>query len=192
MRYMKATQKATGVKFFDADGSRRDAFDVIGDIKKQYDKFDNDIQRAKFIQKAFGKADLDTIKGMRILLSGDMLSTIKGFTKEIDNAGGTLKNDLKEAINNAVDQTGRLKATLRQAADNFAQPINEAITNATKYALNKKSDGGLEMSGGELLAAGGGAAIMTMLTARYGGKLLSGLAGKLTGIGAGCGQQVRH
>lgn len=185
LKYMKDAQKATGVKFFNADGSRRDAVAVIGDIKKQYDKLDTEKKRAVFIQKAFGQADLDTIKGMRVLLSGEMLNTIKGFTSQIEQAGGTLERDLPKAINNSVDQVGRLKAALRSAADDFAQPINDVIAKATKKLLDKKEDGGMGMDGKDLLLAGGGAALLTVLTAKYGSKAIAGIAGKVSGVGAG-------
>jgi TP901 family phage tail tape measure protein len=185
LNYMKDAQKATNVKFFNADGSRREALDVIADIKSQYDKLGTEKERAVFIQKAFGKTDLDTIKGMRVLLSGEMLNTIKGFSTQIEQAGGTLERDLPKAINNAVDQTGRLKTALRSAADDFAQPINDAIANTSKTLLDKKENGGMGMDGKDLLMAGGGAALLTMLTAKYGGKAISGIAGKISGVGAG-------
>lgn len=185
LNYMKDAQKATKVKFFNADGSRRDAMAVIADIKKQYDKLGTEKERAIFIQKAFGKADLDTIKGMRVLLSGEMLNTIKGFSTQIEQAGGTLERDLPKAINNAVDQVGRLKTALRSAADDFAQPINDVIASGTKKLLDKKEDGGMGMDGKDLLLAGGGAALVTMLTAKYGSKAISGIAGKVSGVGAG-------
>jgi TP901 family phage tail tape measure protein len=185
LNYMKDAQKATGVKFFNKDGSRRDALEVIAEIKQQFDKLDTDKQRALFVQKAFGKADLDTIKGMRVLLSGEMLNTIKGFSKEIESAGGTLERDLPKAISNSVDQVGRLKGVLRNAADDFAKPINEAITGATKFALDKKENGGLGMDGQDLLMAGGGAALATVLTAKFGAKAIKGIAGKVSGLGSG-------
>jgi len=185
LKYMKDAQKATGVRFFDNKGDRRDPLQVLADIKKQYDKIGTQRERALFVQKAFGNADLDTIKGMRILLSGDMLNNVKQFSKEITNASGTLKNDLNKAIDNSVDQVGRLKTALRSAADGWAEPINETITNMIKYTMADKKDGGLGMDGNDMLLAGGGGAIATILAARYGGKAISSMAGKLGGVGAG-------
>jgi len=185
LKYMKDAQKATKVKFFNADGSRRDAMAVVEDIKKQYDKLTTDKDRAMYIQKAFGQADLDTIKGMRVLLSGEMTNTIKGFTTQIVQAGGTLERDLPKAISNSVDQVGRLKSSLREAADGFAQPINDALSKTIKHVMNPKEKGGLGMDGNDMLLAGGGAALVSILTAKYGGKAISGIAGKLNGIGGG-------
>jgi TP901 family phage tail tape measure protein len=90
LNYMAAAQKGTGIKFFADDGSRRDPVAVLEDIKKRWDVLKNDKQRAVFIQKAFGKADLDTIKGIRTLLSGDSLGKVREFTQKIGSASGTL------------------------------------------------------------------------------------------------------
>lgn len=183
LRYMAEAQKGTGVKFFDTKGARRDTVEVLQDIKKKWDKLKTDRDRAVFIQRAFGKADLDTIKGLRTLLQGDSLSKIKDFTGKIGTAGGTLQKDLPEAISNAVDQGGRLKAVLRQAADDFAQPINATLADLIKWSLDKKSNGGLNLTGGQML--GGSAALLggTYLAARVGNSALKGVASRLLAKG---------
>lgn len=185
MNYMKATAKATGVKFFDAKGERRDAIDVLKDIKVKYDKLKNDRERSGFIQKAFGKTDLDTIKGLRTLLGGDMLSKAEEFSREISGASGALEKDLSDAVNNAVDQTSRLKAELRKAADGFVQPINSTLSNVIKFGLDKKENGGMGLDGKDMIVGGGVLAIGTMLAARYGGKAIGGLAKRFGGTAAG-------
>lgn len=179
LRYMASAQAGTGVKFFDAKGARRDTIDVLKDIKAKWDKLKTDRDRAVFIQRAFGKADLDTIKGLRTLLQGDSLSKVESFTKQIGTAGGTLQRDLPEAISNAVDQTGRLKSALRQAADSFAQPINRVLADFVKFSLDKKTNGGLELSGKQIF--GGSAALIggTYLVSRLGNTYLKGVAQKL-------------
>ncbi|ALC15659.1 hypothetical protein DSOUD_0872 [Desulfuromonas soudanensis] len=171
LRYMANAQKATGVKFFDAKGERRDAVAVLKDIKTQYDKLGTDKERALYVQKAFGEADLDTIKGLRALLAGSNLDKIGEFSAVIAAAGGTLKRDFGDATDNLIDQTGRMKNTLREAADGFAKPIKDALSKTSKYLLDKKEEGGLGLSGKQLL--GGGLAIAggTALVARYGGTL---------------------
>lgn len=183
--YRKEAEKATGVKFFDAKGSRRDALAVMADLKKQFDKLKTDAQRDSFMNKAFGKADLDTLKGMRILLSGDSLSKANSFTDDIAKASGTLKREMPEAISNAVDQTGRLKAALREAADGFAQPINETLQQAIKWGMDSKENGGLALSGQDMLLGGAGLAVGTLLAARYGGKAIGALLGKGTDLATG-------
>jgi TP901 family phage tail tape measure protein len=185
LRYTKDAQKATGVKFFDADGARRDAMEVLADIKKQYDKLNTDKARALYVQKAFGNADLDTIKGIRILLSNDMLQGINKFSDGISKASGTLKQDMPDAINNAVDQVGRLKSAMREAADAWAKPIKTAIQESIKFTMASKKDGGLGMDGQDMLLAAGGGVVGTALAARYGGKLVGSLASKFGSVGTG-------
>lgn len=186
LKYMKDAQKATGIKFFDGKtGDRRDPLQVLADIKKQYDKIGTQRERALFVQKAFGNADLDTIKGMRILLGGDMLNKVKAFSGEITNASGTLEKDLGKAIDNSVDQVGRLKTALREAADGWSRPINDTIANVIKYTMADKKDGGLGMNGNDMALAAGGGVIGTLLAARYGGKAVGALAGKFGNVGAG-------
>lgn len=186
LKYMKDAQKATGIKFFDSkSGDRRDPLQVLADIKKQYDQIGTERERALFMQKAFGNADLDTIKGMRILLSGEMLGKVKLFSAEITNASGTLEKDLAKAIDNSVDQVGRLKSAMREAADGWSRPINDTIANIIKYTMADKKDGGLDMDGQDMLLAGGGAILGTVLTARYGGKAIKGLADKFGSVGTG-------
>jgi TP901 family phage tail tape measure protein len=185
LRYMKEAQKATGIKFFDADGSRRDALTVLGDIKKQYDKLGTEKDRALFVQKAFGHADLDTIKGLRVLLSGDMLGKVNQFAVQISGASGAIARDLPDAIDNSVDQVGRLKAALREAADDFAKPINNAVNGSIRYMMDKKDNGGLGLDGKDMLLGGAALTLGTLATARYGGKAISALAGKFGNVGVG-------
>lgn len=185
LRYMKEAQKATGIKFFDKDGSRRDALVVLADIKKQYDKLGTEKSRAVFIQKAFGHADLDTIKGLRVLLSGDMLGKINQFSTQISGAGGAIERDLPKAISNSVDQVGRLKAALRTAADDFAKPINESLSGLIKWGMDKKENGGLGMDGKDMLLGAGVGALGLFGAARYGGKAVGALSKRLGGTAAG-------
>jgi len=185
LNYMKEAQKATGVKFFDAKGARRDAVDVLTDIKKIYDTLNTDQERALFIQKAFGKADLDTIKGIKTLLQGDSLDKVKAFSAQIAEAGGTLKKDFGDATRNLIDQTGMLKNDLRQAADGFVGPINETLGHWIQFARDKKENGGLELDGKDMIAGAGIATVGTLLAARYGSKALSAGASKfLKGSGS--------
>lgn len=183
--YMKDAQKATGVKFFDKDGSRRDALKVIADIKAQYDKLDTDAKRFKFISAAFGKADLDTQRGLKTLLDGESLTKLDKVFGDVSSASGTIARDLPDAIGNAVDQTARLKGALRQAADDFAKPINETLSGLIKWGMDSKADGGLGLDGKDMLLGGALGAAGLFGAARYGGKAIQGIAGKLGGTAAG-------
>lgn len=184
LNYMKDAAQATNVRFFE-DGKRRDPVAVLRDIKKEYDKLATDKDRALFIQKAFGKADLDTIKGMKTLLAEGRLDLISGYETSIRNANGEVAKRLPEAISNAVDQTGRLKAELRKAADDFAKPINDVLQNAIKWGLDKKENGGLGLDGKDIAVGGTALALGTFAAARYGGKAIGGLAKRFGGTAAG-------
>lgn len=183
--YRKVAEKATGVKFFNKDESKRDAFEVIEDIKSKYDKLTTDLKRNNFVAAAFGTADQDTIKGLRNLLTGSTMDDFSAKLDSIQKAGGTVKNDLPDAISNAVDQTGRLKGVLREAADGFAQPINDALSNAIKWGLDSKENGGLGLDGTDIIAGGAIGALGLFGAARYGGKAIKGLAGKFGGVATG-------
>jgi hypothetical protein len=137
-KYAEKATEATGIKFFDKKGGRRDPVEVLKEFKRQYDKLKTDEQRSKYVQKVLDGADLDTIKGFKTLLSGDFLDKIGKFSKDIKDAAGTLKHDFADAINNAADQTNRLKASLGEAGDAFAEPIDKIITRVEKFFLDQK------------------------------------------------------
>jgi hypothetical protein len=185
LKYMKDAQKATGVKFFDADGSRRDGMAVLADLRKQYEKLGTEKERALYVQKAFGNTDLETVKGMRVVLSGDMLGNINGFFNQIDKAGGSIARDLPAAISNAVDQTGRLKNELRSAADSFAQPINDTIQKLIKLSLDKKEQGGFGLDGKDILLGTAIGIPAVYAGSKFGGKAFNALANRFGGTAAG-------
>lgn len=189
--YMQKAQKATGVKFFDK-GARREALDVFADIKAKYDLLKTDAEKHSFVSRMLEGADTETITASVAFLGGKFLENARGFSKEIGNAGGTLQRELSSAINNGVDQVGRLKAAMREAADSFVKPFNDGISTGIKKLLDAKKDGGLEMSGKEIAVAG-----FTALGIGYTGYKLAGPAlkkflGKLgnTGMGIAEGKAI--
>ena len=124
MNYLKNASKATGVRFFDTAGNRRDVQQIFSDLRVQYRKLSTDEQRAKWMQKAFGQADLDTQRGIRIMLDGTALEDMAKNVKAISGSGGTLKKDLGESTNNLIDQAGRLKTKLIELGDKtLASPV---------------------------------------------------------------------
>lgn len=173
-RYMRNAQKATGVSFWDKEGARRDPMAVLQDMQAAYAKLNTEQKRARFISRAFGEADLDSIKGIGVALKEGKLDQVLKIAQDVAQSGGVFKSEITEATANAADQAGRLRATLRQAADEFAQPINDAFTKATTFALKSKSEGGMGMTGGQMLAAGGGAVALTYLLSRLPGWLGKG------------------
>lgn len=188
LQYMQRAQKVTGVKFFDQSGARRDPLAILTDIKKQYDTLKTDQQRSRFMGIAFQGADLDTQKGLQALLSGDMLRRISDITRNVSQAPGQIVKDLPGAIDNAADQTGRLKAELRKTADAFIIPFNEGISKAIKKLLDAKKDGGLELSGKQMAAGAAIAAGVAYLGYNLAGPPLKKLLGSLGRTGAGIGE----
>jgi hypothetical protein len=179
--YAKDAEKATGVKFFGKDGSRRDSIAVLEDMRKGFVKLTTDAQRFQYISNAFGKADLDTQRGVFALLNGDGLADIRQFDQQIKNAAGTLERDVPVALANAADQAARLKNTLRLAAEDFARPINDAFARGTRFLLDSKAQGGMGLGGGAI--AGGAAAGALGVYALS--RILPGVLGKLVGRGGG-------
>jgi len=181
MNYMASAQKGTGIRFYGQGGKRRDPLEVLQEIRKKYVSLKTDLQKDSFIQAAFGKADLDTIKGLRTLLQSNNLSEVLKITGAVEKAGGSLKKDFNVAIFNLIDASGRLKNTMRDAADGFIKPINETLAAWINFVVDKKENGGLELSGKQI--AGGTAAIVggSLLAARAGNAVLGEWAKKKMG-----------
>lgn len=178
--YLKKASAVTGISFYDAQGERRAAFDVLDDIAAKYKTLATGQQRDRFIDAVAGDADLDTKKGLAMLLGGESLAGVRKMTQEIDRATGTIAKDLPEAISNSVDQVGRLRAALRDAADEFSKPINDTIQEAIQFLLDERKLGGKELLGGGIAAAALGFGVI-----KGGGKLLSKVGGLGSGIAAG-------
>lgn len=185
IQYLQRAQKVTGVKFFDQSGARRDPLDVLTDIKAKYDKLQTAQKKEMFMGTAFKGADIDTMKGLQALMTGDLLAKVRAMNNEIANAGGTIKKDMKGAMDNAIDQTARLKNRLREAADAFTQPLNKGIGAISKKLVGSKEEGGLDLSGKELAAAGAAALGLGYVGYRVGGPALKKLLGRLGSTGAG-------
>ena len=184
-RYMSKTQQGLGMQnlFFDKKGIRRDVFDVFGDIQTKYKTLKTDKQRAGFIHAAFGEMDTETKTGIQLMLNGPNLTKAREFQGIIGGASGTLKKDFNEATTNLISQGGRLKNTMRDAADGFIGPINKAMADFIKSGLDKKSEGGMELSGKQII--GGTAAIIggAYVLSRVGKSALGSIAGRLLSQG---------
>lgn len=176
--YLKDAAKATGVSFYDSRGMRREAFDVLQDIATKYQKFKTDAERDTAFAQAFGKVDLDTQRGLRILFEKGVLTNLREVSTQIAGATGTIAKDLPDAINNSVDQVGRLKAALSQAADDFARPFNQAISEGIATLLDGEGLSGKQLLGGAAAAgvAGFGALKLAgMGLSRLGARAAGGL-----------------
>jgi TP901 family phage tail tape measure protein len=181
LQYMRRVQSTTGIKFFDEKGSQRDAMAVMQDIKARYSAMRSEEAKANFLGTVFKGADLDTIKGLRALLSGDMLNTGEKFARQIERASGTLRRDLGDATDNAIDQAARLKVAMGRVGDAFAKPINRTIANLAEYALKPTEEGGAGMSGGSMIGGAAALGLTSWLVGRTVGRNLPGPLKKLMG-----------
>lgn len=171
MNYMKSAQRGTGIRFYDKDEKRRDPLQVLGDIKKKYDGLKTDLQRDNFVSAAFGKADIDTIKGLRTLLASNNLDEVGKATGLIKDASGTLKRDFGAATRNLVDQFGMLKNDIRSFSDDLVKPMNEILGQWIQFMRDSKENGGLGMDGKKMaataLAIGGGTYALSKIGGKY-------------------------
>ncbi|WP_454833139.1 phage tail tape measure protein [Pseudomonas veronii] len=148
-QYRDQVTKTSGVTFFNKDGSSRNPQDVFGDLKGKYTKMKTDEQRAKFMGVVFKGMDQDTVRGMRIMLSGDRLNTMGEQTKTIGGSDAVIGRDLKENTESASGTAARMKATLGQAIDRMATPLNKGFADMGSYLLDD-----LNLSGEQMLAGG--------------------------------------
>lgn len=168
--YQEQVTKATGVQFFDKGGSYRDPAAVLGDLKGKYDKLKTDKDRARFLGVTFKGMDQDTVRGMQIMLSGNRLDTFKEQTAEIAKAEPVFNRDLADNVNSATGTGSRVRATLSQAIDRMAKPINKGLTDFGTYILDD-----LNLTGEQMLGAG----IATGLGGYYAGRGAKAGAGAL-------------
>lgn len=183
--YLQNAQDVTKVSFYDADKQKREAFDVLDDIAAKYKTLKNDVDRDASIALAFGQTDLDTIKGLRQLLSGNTIAEARKMSDKISKAGGTIAKDLDDALNNSIDQVARLKAALGEAVEPFSKAINEAQVNAIKYLIDEK-----KLTGGEMIAGGAMGAAALFAGAKLGSSVLKKMGD--TGIGVAKGKALEE
>ena len=189
-KYMRDATDATGVNFFDSKGARRNPIDVIKDMKIAYDRLTTDAQRNNFLDKAFGKTDMDTQRGLKKALEDGTLGVIDQFYKELQNASGTINKDLKTAMDNAVTQANRLKGALQESVENgLARPLGDAFSGVVKKLMDSKEEGGWGLTGNQMLAGGAAAGVGAYALGRFGGGLLGkfgrGITGTASGVAAG-------
>jgi hypothetical protein len=155
-QYRDQVTKTSGVKFFNGDGSSRNPTDVMADLKRKYDALKTDQQRAQYMGTVFKSMDQDTVRGMRIMLSGDRLATFNEQTAKINAAEPVLNRDLKENTESATAVGNRMKTTLGEAIDRMAQPLNKGFAQFGSYLLDDLNLTGEQMLGGGLAIGAGG------------------------------------
>lgn len=154
--YRKDVTKNTGVDFFDKKGGVRNTQDVFLDLKKKYSLLKTDRDRARFMGVVFGKMDQDTQKGVNAFLTGDRLDKFTESTGDINNAKGVIEKDLADNLNSSTAVGSRMKATLGEAIDRMAKPLNKSFADMGSYLLDDLNLSGEQMLlGGAALGVGG-------------------------------------
>lgn len=168
--YRDQITKASGVKFFNKDGSARNPEKVFADLKGKYDKMDTDEKRARFMGVVFKGMDQDTVRGNRFMITGKMNETFGNQSREIHSAKPVLEKDLKDNLDSATGTAGRMKATLGEAIDRMSQPLNKSFADFGSYLLDD-----MKLSGEQMLGAG----IATGIGGYYAGRGLKAGGGAL-------------
>ncbi|MFA7944062.1 phage tail tape measure protein [Pseudomonas brenneri] len=155
-QYRDRITQTTGVGFFNKDGSSRNPQDIFGDLKGKYDKLATDEMRAKFMGVVFKGMDQDTVRGSRIMMTGNRLETFGSQTKELHESAPVIARDLKENTESASGVAGRMKATFGEAIDRMATPLNKGFADMGRYLLDDLNLSGEQMlAGGAALGVGG-------------------------------------
>ncbi|WP_256557713.1 phage tail tape measure protein [Pseudomonas sp. AP42] len=154
--YREQVTKQTGVKFFNKDKSSRNPEEIFSEIKRKYEAMKNDEQRAKFMGIVFKGMDQDTVRGWRSMLTGDRLNDLKSGAKTLGNAEPIYSKDLKENTESTSGTAARMKATLAEAMDRMATPLNKGLADMGSYLLDDLNLSGTQMlAGGAALGVGG-------------------------------------
>jgi hypothetical protein len=156
-QYRDQITKSSGVGFFNKkDGSARNPQDVFSDLKRKYSKLETDEQRAKFMGVVFKGMDQDTVRGARMMLTGDRLDKFGEQTASIKNSAPVIGRDLKENTESASGVAGRMRATFGEAVDRMATPLNKGFADMGRYLLDDLNLSGEQMLvGGAALGIGG-------------------------------------
>lgn len=156
-QYRDQVTKTSGVSFFNKkDGTSKKPVEVFEELKRKYSAMKTDEQRAKFMGLVFKGMDLDTVRGMRSMLTGDRLDDFRNGTTELQKAEPVFNNDLKENTQSASGTAARMKATLGEAIDRMATPLNKGFADLGTYLLDDLNLSGEQMlAGGALMGVGG-------------------------------------
>ena len=161
-RLQQSISRHAGVAFFNEDGSRRNAFDVMGGLQQAYQSMESDRDRQRFINKTFGDANEATRNNLIKFLSGD-LSRMSDLREEIAAQQQGIAEDMELFTSNFGHQLNRLKKfferTKTSAGDIFGdlakEPIKLLADNLEGKDFGKLLFGGVAAAGIASLIAGG-------------------------------------
>jgi hypothetical protein len=148
-QYRDQITKTTGISFYNKDGSSRNPLSVLQDVGTQYGRLTTDKERAVYMGTAFKGMDQDLLRGVRYLLSDGVLGTFASHTKAIGEGAPVFNSNLADNVTSASGTAGRMRATLGDAIDRMAQPLNKQFADFGTYLLDD-----LNLSGEQMLAGG--------------------------------------
>ena len=155
-QYRDQVSKTTGVSFFNKDKSSRNPVEVFSELKRKYEAMKSDEQRAKFMGVVFKGMDQDTVRGWRSMLTGERLDDLRSGAKTLTAAEPIYNKDLKENTESTSGTSARMKATLAEAIDRMATPLNKGFADLGSYLLDDLNLSGEQMlAGGAALGVGG-------------------------------------
>lgn len=155
-QYRDQVTKTTGIKFFNKDKSSRNPEEIFAELKRKYEAMKSDEQRAKFMGVVFKGMDQDTVRGWRSMLTGERLDDLRSGASTLQKAEPIYNRDLKENVDSASGTATRVKATLAEAIDRMAKPLNKSFADMGSYLLDDLNLSGEQMLfGGAALGVGG-------------------------------------
>jgi Phage-related minor tail protein len=160
-----------GKVVFDESGNRRDPLEILKGIKTLYDSLSAKKQ-VGLLTALTGGADPRSTRIIQMLMKSDALDKGADIQKKLDASTGNFERKLPQSIDNAVDQSERLKNLLAEAGEGLARPIDRALAKSIQFAMDKGKLSGLDIAG--LGTAAG-------LTAWLGGSMFKGALGKFLG-----------
>ncbi len=175
-QYRDQVTKSTGVSFFNKDKSSRNPEEVFSELKRKYEAMKTDEQRAKFMGVVFKGMDQDTVRGWRSMLTGERLDDLKSGSKDLYKAAPIYNRDLKENTESTSGTAARMKATLAEAIDRMASPLNKSFADMGSYLLDD-----LNLSGEQMLAGGAALGVGGYYAGRGAKAGVGALFNKLTG-----------
>ncbi|VXC71813.1 Phage-related minor tail protein (modular protein) [Pseudomonas sp. 8Z] len=169
-QYRDQITKATGLSYYNKDGSTRSPLTFLQDIGTQYGRLTTDKERAKYMGTVFKGMDQDLLRGVRYLLSDGVLGKFASHTQAISEGAPVFNKDLADNIGSASGTAGRMRSVLGGAIDRMAQPLNKSFADFGTYLLDD-----LNLSGEQMLAG----AVGTGVAGYYAGRGAKAGAGSL-------------
>ena len=150
------TKNTPGVQFYDENGNRRPVADVYNDISTRFKRLTTDKERAEFMGAIYKGMDQETITGSGFWLSSNRIQRFRDSARDIHQSGAIFPEDLKDNLSSADAVAGRMKATLGQAVDRMAQPLNKSFADLGTYLLDDLNLSGEQLLAGSVAAGVGG------------------------------------